>query len=68
MKEILEPKLNYIGTSRDNRTNIWSFTCSCGKTQKLPTTMYFMSKMQCNKCGKEWSINYNDETFMEIYK
>lgn len=54
-------KISYRGSSRDLRTNRWSFICkSCTKQFEPETTMLSKQVVYCPKCNKDEVIDYND--------
>ncbi len=60
-----EAKLQIIGSSSDNRTNKWFFTCECGYGYKLRTTILNSDFTECPKCNQGYVLHYND---LKIFK
>ena len=54
-------KKRYIGHSRDYRTGRWKIICECGKEIFPETTMLRYQEVVCPKCGKQETIDYNEE-------
>ena len=53
-------KKEYLGLSRDRRTNRWRLTCSkCGKKWRPLTTMFAVKVETCPKCEHEEVVDYN---------
>lgn len=61
-----EPKLTLLGASHDHRTNRWEFTCDCGYSEKLRTTMFPTDQVQCKNCQKDFFIDYNNLIITEL--
>lgn len=63
MAKITKP--DFLGSSRDQRANVWMVTCpACGKQWKPLTTMLATQGLDCpaRKCGARMVADYNAET------
>jgi len=58
--------VRYCGSSFDGRTNAWEFTSKCcNKIFKPITTMLRFQTVECPKCGKCETIDYNNSQAVE---
>lgn len=51
--------VRWAGHSSDWRANRWSITCSCKKTFSPISTRLRTQDIQCPKCGREFTLDYN---------
>lgn len=58
---IENPKIRFVGLSRDQRANRWEFFCTCGNIFEPLTTRFAKQLVECEKCQSEWFVNYNTE-------
>jgi hypothetical protein len=61
LTHLLIMKKRLLGLSRDYRTNRWEITCDCGKVFKPQTTMLRFQSVECPKCLKVETIDYNEK-------
>jgi len=52
-------KKQYLGLSKDWRTNKWSLTCDCGYKWEPTTTMMGRREERCPICQKTQVVDYN---------
>lgn len=51
-----------LGLSRDGRTNKWRLTLPCGHDKEPATTLLASQVVSCDRCAKEFWVNYNNRT------
>ncbi|MCB5205029.1 hypothetical protein LH464_21415 [Neorhizobium sp. T786] len=55
-----------LGLSTDGRTNRWRLALPCAHTIEPMTTMYAQQQVGCERCGRTFLVDYNDQTMKEV--
>lgn len=58
--------LQFIGTSSDGRTNLWSVKCECNRSWQPRSTMFAIDRIQCPNCGAEFVVDYNKQKIQKL--
>lgn len=57
----MKATIKHLNYSYSLRTNRWEVTCSCGHVFTPRTTAFSKDLVTCEKCGKQYRIDYNAE-------
>lgn len=59
-------KFTCLGLSSDWRTNRWRISLECGHSVEPMTTMFATQFVTCHRCSREFLLNYNKLTSVEV--
>lgn len=55
-----------LGLSSDWRTNRWRISLECGHSVEPMTTMFATQVVTCHRCSREFLLNYNEQSSVEV--